>query len=65
MYITSMILYIVPRKTYRNFPIKSTDVLKPIYSQLISPFALLFGGLIIFNVLWLEEDVISHKPDFT
>ena len=51
MLITSLILYIVPRKTHHNFSLKSAEILKPIYFQLISPFAFLFGGLIIFNVL--------------
>jgi hypothetical protein len=51
MIITSLILYIVPRKTHHNFSLKSAEILKPIYFQLISPFAFLFGGLIIFNVL--------------
>jgi len=51
MLITSLILYIVPRKTHHNFSLKSAEILKPIYFQLISPFSFLFGGLIIFNVL--------------
>ena len=51
MLITSLILYIVPRKFHHKFSMKSADVLKPIYFQLISPFAFLFGGLIIYNAL--------------
>ncbi len=51
MLITSLILYIIPRKTHHNFSLKSAEILKPIYFQLISPFAFLFGGLIIFNVI--------------
>ena len=51
MIITSVILYIVPRKTHHNFSLKSAEILKPIYFQLISPFAFLFGGLIIFNAI--------------
>lgn len=51
MLITSLILYIVPRKKHHNFSLKSAEILKPIYFQLISPFAFLFGGLIIFNVI--------------
>lgn len=50
MLITSFVLYLVPRKTHHRFSMKSADVLKPLYFQLISPFALLFGGLIIYNV---------------
>ncbi len=48
--ITSLILYIVPRKIHHKFSIKSTDLLTSFYLQLISPFAFLFGGLIIYNV---------------
>ncbi len=50
MVITSIILYMVPRKTHHRFSMKSADRLKPIYFQLISPFAVLLGGLIIYNV---------------
>lgn len=51
MLITSLILYIVPRKLHHKFSMKSADILIPIYFQLISPFAFLFGGLIIYNTL--------------
>ena len=51
MLITSLILYAVPRKLHHKFSMKSADILKPIYFQLISPFAFLFGGLIIYNAL--------------
>lgn len=53
MVATSVILYIVPRKTHHRFSMKSADRLKPIYFQLISPFAMLLGGLIIYNVNWV------------
>jgi hypothetical protein len=51
MLITSLILYIVPRKVHHNFSMKSADILKPTYFQLISPFAFLFGGLILYNAI--------------
>lgn len=51
MLITSLILYVVPRKLHHEFSVKSADILKPIYFQLISPFAFLFGVLIIYNAL--------------
>ncbi len=51
MLVTSIILYAVPRKIHHKFSMKSADILKPLYFQLISPMALLFGGLIIYNVL--------------
>ncbi|RAJ27890.1 hypothetical protein LX77_00464 [Gelidibacter algens] len=50
MLITSLILYIVPRKLHHRFSMKSADMLKPFYFQLISPLAFLFGGLILYNV---------------
>jgi len=53
MLITSFVLYFVPRKIHHNFSMKSADILKPIYFRLISPFAFLFGGLIIYNVNWI------------
>jgi len=53
MLITSLVLYFVPRKIHHKFSIKSADILKPIYFRLISPFAFLFGGLIIYNVSWI------------
>ncbi|NEN25548.1 hypothetical protein G3O08_18810 [Cryomorpha ignava] len=51
MLLTSLILYFVPPRVHHKFSMKSADILKPIYFQLISPFAFLFGGLIIYNTL--------------
>ena len=51
MLVTSLILYLVPRKRHHQFSMMSADILKPIYFQLISPFAILFGALIIYNTL--------------
>lgn len=51
MLITSLVLYVVPRKIHHSFSMRSADMLKPIYFQLLSPFAFIFGGLIIYNVL--------------
>jgi uncharacterized membrane protein YfcA len=51
MLITSLILYLVPRKLHHKFSMKSAKLLRPLYLQLISPFAFLFGGLIIYNAL--------------
>ena len=53
MLITSLVLYLVPRKIHLNFSNKSADILKPIYFRLISPFAFLFGGLIIYSINWI------------
>lgn len=51
MAITSAILYVVPRKWHHQYSLSCADFLKPFYFQLISPVAILFGALIIFNVL--------------
>ena len=51
MLLTSMILYFVPRKLHHNFSNKCADILKPMYFQLISPFSMIIGILIIISVL--------------
>lgn len=48
---TSLILYVVPRKLHHNYSLKSADILKPLYFQLLSPFAFIFGTAIIYCVL--------------
>jgi hypothetical protein len=50
MLFTSLILYFVPRNLHHNFSNKCADLLKPLYFQFISPFAFLFGILIIYSV---------------
>lgn len=51
MLVTSLILYMVPRKLHHNFSNKSATLLKPMYFRLISPFAFLLGGFIIYNLI--------------
>ena len=51
MLITSFILYLVPRQIHHNFSLKSADILKPLYFQLISPFSFLFGSTLIYAVV--------------
>lgn len=51
MLATSLILYFVPRKLHHHFSLKSADILKPLFVQLLSPFSVLFGLAIICNVL--------------
>lgn len=53
MLITSLVLYIIPRKIHHKFSMLSADYLKPIYFQLISAFAFLLGGLILYNINWV------------
>ncbi|QED38091.1 hypothetical protein FK178_10305 [Antarcticibacterium arcticum] len=50
MLVTSLILYLVPRKLHHQFSMKSAAILKPFYFRLIAPFAFLLGVLIIYNV---------------
>jgi len=51
MLVTSVILYFVPRKLHHSFSLKSAEILKPVYFQLISPFSILIGIAIIYNVV--------------
>jgi uncharacterized membrane protein YfcA len=51
MFITSIILYFIPRKMHHNFSLKSAEILRPFYFQLISPFSVLFGLLIIYSAI--------------
>ena len=49
MLTTSLILFTIPRKIHHKFSMKSADILKPIYFQVIAPVAFIVGGLIIYN----------------
>lgn len=51
MVITSFVLYLIPREMHHQFSMKSADLLVPLYWQLLSPLAFLFGGLIIYNAI--------------
>lgn len=51
MLATSLILYFVPKKLHHDFSNKAADILKPLYFQMISPFSILIGILIIKTVL--------------
>jgi uncharacterized membrane protein YfcA len=48
MLVTSFILYFVPRQLHHRFSVKSADRLKPLYFQLISPFAFFIGSYLIY-----------------
>lgn len=50
MSITAIILSMVPRNLHYKFSTKSAEILKPTYFRVISPFAILFGGLILYNL---------------
>lgn len=51
MLVTSFVLYFVPRQLHHKFSLKSADILKPLYFQLISPFSFLIGAFFIYCVL--------------
>lgn len=50
MLITSLILYFVPRRFHHNYSLKAAEILKPLYFQMISPLAFLFGAVLIYAV---------------
>lgn len=51
MLITSLVLYFVPRQIHHKYSLMCADIIKPLYFQLISPFAMLIGIIIIYSVL--------------
>jgi hypothetical protein len=51
MLTTSFVLYFVPRHHHHRLSTKFADILKPLYFQLISPFAFGIGILIIYCVV--------------
>ena len=51
MLLTSLVLYFIPRQLHHNFSVKAADILKPLYFQLISPFAFLIGAFLIYSVI--------------
>lgn len=51
MLLTSLVLYFVPRELHHNFSVKAADILKPLYFQLIAPFAIVAGIMLIYSVV--------------
>ncbi|ERM82232.1 hypothetical protein P872_18795 [Rhodonellum psychrophilum GCM71 = DSM 17998] len=51
MLCTSLVLYFVPRQLHHKFSLKAADILKPLYFQLISPFAFIIGTLLIYSII--------------
>lgn len=51
MLLTSLVLYFVPRELHHKFSVKAADILKPLYFQLISPFAFIIGTLLIYSII--------------
>uniref|UniRef100_UPI004048606C hypothetical protein n=1 Tax=Polaribacter sp. TaxID=1920175 RepID=UPI004048606C len=50
MFITSVILFAVPRKVHHKFSLKSAEILLPIYFRFIAPMAFGFGVYLIYLV---------------
>ena len=50
MLITSLVLYFVPRQIHHNYSLKCADIIKSLYFQFISPFAILIGMVILYSV---------------
>ncbi len=51
MFISSIIIMIIPRQMHHQYSIKSAEILKPKYFQLISPFSILFGVILIYAIM--------------
>ena len=51
MLVTSLVLYFVPRQLHHNFSLKAAEILRPFYFQLISPFTILIGILLIYSII--------------
>lgn len=45
---SSLILCLIPRQLHHNYSLKCATILKPMYFQLISPFSMLIGIVIIY-----------------
>lgn len=51
MLFTSFVLFFVPKELHHNFSNKCADYLKPVYFQLIAPFSILIGIMIVKSVI--------------
>jgi len=51
MVLTSAVLFLIPRKWHYKYSQIWTGIIKPIYFQIISPFSILFGALIIYTIM--------------
>ncbi len=51
MIVTSLILYLVPRRIHHNYALWCAEILTPKYTRYISPLSVLFGCAILYSVL--------------
>jgi|JI8StandDraft_2_1071088.scaffolds.fasta_scaffold231880_1 hypothetical protein len=47
---TCIILYLIPRTWHHAYSVKSAELLKPLYFQVLSPLAWLFGATLLYWV---------------
>ena len=50
MLCTSLVLYFVPRQMHHRFSARAANTLKPLYLQIISPFAFAIGIFLIYCI---------------
>lgn len=51
MIISSLVLFLLPKRIHHNFSNKAADMIKPLCFQFISFFSFIIGGFIIYCVL--------------
>lgn len=51
MALTSVVLFLIPRQWHYKYSQAWTKRLNPIYFQIISPFSMLFGALLIYSII--------------
>ena len=51
MILTSLVLYVVPRRLHQRYALKCADILTPVLIKIISPFSIFFGSAVIYAVL--------------
>lgn len=51
MIVTSLVLYVVPRRIHHGYALKCADILSPQLMRVLSPLSLLFGIGMIYSVL--------------
>jgi len=49
MLVTSLVLYVIPRKLHHAYAVKSAQILKPLYIRLLSPVSFIFGFSLIYS----------------
>ena len=50
MLVTSLVLYVVPRRLHHDFSLKSAEILTPLRWQMVSPLAFFMAVVILYGV---------------